>query len=92
VAIGQEDGCLLPGDAGHAMQPHAGQGVSMAAEDVFLVSRLLKAPSTSVSDVFERFNDIRRPRVEKIFKVAARNAESRKRAGPVSQRLKEFAA
>jgi 2-polyprenyl-6-methoxyphenol hydroxylase-like FAD-dependent oxidoreductase len=84
--------CLLLGDAGHAMQPHAGQGVSMAAEDVFLVSRLLKAPSTSVSDVFERFNDIRRPRVEKIFKVAARNAESRKRAGPVSQRLKEFAA
>jgi 2-polyprenyl-6-methoxyphenol hydroxylase-like FAD-dependent oxidoreductase len=84
--------CLLLGVAGHAMQPHAGQGVSMAAEDVFLVSRLLKAPSTSVSDVFARYNDIKRPRVEKIFKVAARNAESRKRAGPVSQRLKEFAA
>jgi 2-polyprenyl-6-methoxyphenol hydroxylase-like FAD-dependent oxidoreductase len=84
--------CLLLGDAAHAMQPHAGQGVSMAAEDVFLLLRLLEAPSLSLSDVFERFNRIRRPRVEKFFKLAERNGESRRRTGPLAQRLKELAA
>jgi 2-polyprenyl-6-methoxyphenol hydroxylase-like FAD-dependent oxidoreductase len=83
--------CLLLGDAAHAMQPHAGQGVSMAVEDVFLLSRLLATPSLSLSDVFEKFDGIRRPRLEKFFKLAARNAESRKRTGPLTQRLKELA-
>jgi 2-polyprenyl-6-methoxyphenol hydroxylase-like FAD-dependent oxidoreductase len=84
--------CLLLGDAAHAMQPHAGQGVSMAAEDVFLLSRLLEAPSLSLSDVFGTFDRIRRPRVERFFKLAERNGESRRRTGPLAQRLKELAA
>jgi 2-polyprenyl-6-methoxyphenol hydroxylase-like FAD-dependent oxidoreductase len=84
--------CLLLGDAAHAMQPHVGQGVSMAVEDVFLISRLLDVPSLSLSDIFDRFDRIRRPRLERFFKAAARNSESRKRTGPLAQRLKELAA
>jgi 2-polyprenyl-6-methoxyphenol hydroxylase-like FAD-dependent oxidoreductase len=40
---------LLLGDAAHAMQPHSGQGVSMALHDPFLLSRLLEASSPTVS-------------------------------------------
>lgn len=77
--------CLLLGDAAHAMQPHAGQGVSMALEDVFLLSRLLKAPSSSLPNIFLKFDQVRRPRVEKMYKTAARNGERRKKASPWGQ-------
>ena len=82
--------CLLLGDAAHAMQPHAGQGVSMALEDVFLLSRLLEAPSRSLSDTFVKFDKIRRPRVEKMYKTAASNGERRKKTSPWFQWIAEF--
>ncbi|OBT95142.1 hypothetical protein VE01_07408 [Pseudogymnoascus verrucosus] len=73
--------CLLIGDAAHAMQPHAGQGISMALEDGFLLARLLKDTSRSLNDVYERFDQIRRPRVDEIYWLAARNMQIRKRTG-----------
>lgn len=83
--------CLLLGDAAHAMQPHIGQGISGALEDVFLLSRLLEVvqPSEPLSTAFERFDHIRRPRVEKFYKMAAGRGEWRKRTGPWAQWLKE---
>lgn len=74
--------CLLLGDAAHAMQPHAGQGVSMALEDVFLLSRLLESSYTSTSDIFAKYDEIRRPRIEKIYKTATSNADRRKKTSP----------
>lgn len=79
--------CLLLGDAGHAMQPHAGQGVSMALEDVFLLSRLLQSSSTfakpkSTTEIFTRFEQLRKPRVEKFYKTAASSGQNRKRMPP----------
>jgi 2-polyprenyl-6-methoxyphenol hydroxylase-like FAD-dependent oxidoreductase len=75
--------CLLLGDAAHAIQPHAGQGVSMALEDVFLLSRLLAVDSTHpLLEVFERFSQIRRPRINEFYDIAARNANVRKKTGP----------
>jgi 2-polyprenyl-6-methoxyphenol hydroxylase-like FAD-dependent oxidoreductase len=67
---------LLLGDAAHAMQPHSGQGVSMALEDAFLLSRLLEAssPTVSLSTLFEKFYSIRRPRVEKFYGYASQRA------------------
>jgi 2-polyprenyl-6-methoxyphenol hydroxylase-like FAD-dependent oxidoreductase len=82
--------CLLLGDAGHAMQPHAGQGVSMALEDVFLLSRLLGSPSLSLPDALLKFDQIRRPRVDKMYKTSARNGERRKKTGPWSQWFTEW--
>lgn len=59
--------CLLLGDAAHAMQPHTGQGVSMAVEDVFLLANLLGAPSHSILEIFETFDKIWRPLMERFL-------------------------
>ncbi|KAJ5546371.1 hypothetical protein N7494_003956 [Penicillium frequentans] len=81
---------VLVGDAAHAMSPHAGQGVSMALEDVFLLSRLLADPERSIEEVFEKYARIRRPRVDEIFQMAADNAEMRKKSTPTGLWLKEL--
>ena len=74
--------CLLLGDAAHAMQPHSGQGVSMALEDVFLLSRLLETPTATLVGVAEKFDEIRRPRIEKFYKAAAKNGDGRRKSNP----------
>lgn len=83
--------CLLLGDAAHAMQPHVGQGVSMALEDAFLLSRLLDAtsPSVSLSTLFEKFDGIRRPRVQKFYGFASQRTQYRETTSPWRQWLKE---
>lgn len=84
--------CLLLGDAAHAMQPHAGQGVSMAMEDVFLLSRLLKneGAEKSLREVFEKFDHVRRPRVNHIHETAARNGQKRRKTSPWALWVKEW--
>lgn len=72
--------CMLLGDAAHAIQPQASQGISMALEDAFLLSRLLQDPGRSIGNIFETFDRIRRPRVDEIASLAARNAEDRKKS------------
>ncbi|KAJ5727698.1 hypothetical protein N7493_005518 [Penicillium malachiteum] len=53
--------CILLGDAAHAMQPHLGQGTSMALEDVFLLSRLLESGPAQLDESFRRYEELRRP-------------------------------
>lgn len=83
--------CLLLGDAAHAMQPHVGQGVSMGLEDVFLLSRLLQAasPEDPLSGMFEKFDRIRRPRIEKFYGYASQRVKDRKATSPWGQWMKE---
>ncbi|RAL15550.1 FAD-dependent oxidoreductase [Aspergillus homomorphus CBS 101889] len=73
---------ILLGDAAHAMQPHASQGVSMAMEDVFLLSRVLQKQEWGLEDAFARYESIRRPRINEIYQLAAKNGQSRKAMGP----------
>ncbi|SCO56926.1 related to salicylate hydroxylase [Fusarium fujikuroi] len=79
---------LLLGDAAHAMPPHAGQGVSMAFEDAFLLARLLEK-GLSLGDAFKQFDDIRRPRVEDIATTSSGNAKMRRKTGLWGLWLKE---
>ncbi|PKX91115.1 FAD-dependent oxidoreductase, partial [Aspergillus novofumigatus IBT 16806] len=83
--------CLIIGDAAHAMPPHASQGVSMALEDIFMLSNLLVACPNSLDEVFRLYEQKRRPRVNEMHRVAERNGGVRKKTGPWQLWLKELA-
>lgn len=61
----------------------------MALEDVHLLSRLLEDPARQLSEAFERFDQIRRPRVNELFEISSRNAGVRRKTGPWQLWLKE---
>ncbi len=68
---------ILIGDAAHATSPHAGQGASIALEDAMrLVQLLISEQQTEVA--FQKFEDERRPRVEKVVALARRNGNSKR--------------
>ena len=79
---------VLMGDAAHATPPQAGQGLSMALEDVFLLSRLL-AGKRELTEVFDKYDEVRRPRCEQISKLAVKNAGVRKEDSDVKLFVKE---
>jgi len=74
--------CLIIGDAAHAMPPHASQGVSMALEDVFLFSKLLKSDYHRIEDALPAYEQKRKIRVEEMLRTTERNGEVRKKATP----------
>ncbi|KAK2612695.1 hypothetical protein QQS21_001312 [Conoideocrella luteorostrata] len=82
--------CLLLGDAAHAMSPHAGQGLSQAVEDVFMISRLLADPSRPLENVFTTYDAVRRPRVNEITKLAASNSDVRRKTNEWGLWFKEL--
>ncbi|OJJ76881.1 hypothetical protein ASPBRDRAFT_201956 [Aspergillus brasiliensis CBS 101740] len=85
---------LLLGDAAHAVQPHAGQGVALAVEDVLLLSGLLTQYQAgkymALEEVFGRFDRIRRPRIEQINELASRNGRMRRNQSPWLVWFKEW--
>ncbi|KAJ5355512.1 salicylate hydroxylase [Penicillium cataractarum] len=82
--------CHLLGDAAHPMPPHASQGVLMGMEDAFLLSRLLEDPHRPLDEVYEKFEEIRRPRVNEIYAHAAWHTTLRKRSSALNLREKEL--
>jgi FAD-dependent urate hydroxylase len=77
---------VLVGDAAHATSPSSGQGASLAIESAVQLARCLRDLPHEAA--FARYEQLRRARVERIIKAAARtNAD--KAAGPVARVLRD---
>src|SRR5262249_16960523 len=79
---------IVAGDAGHAPSPPPGQGASLSIEDAVLLATSLRAIEP-VSAAFTHFETVRRPRVEKIIKAAARINNS-KAPSPAGRLLRDL--
>jgi 2-polyprenyl-6-methoxyphenol hydroxylase-like FAD-dependent oxidoreductase len=78
---------VVIGDAAHAPSPTSGQGASLSIEDGVVLAKCLRdLPSPEAA--FARFEALRRPRVERIIKAAARINNS-KAAGPVGSAIRD---
>ena len=75
-------------DAAHAPSPTSGQGASLSIEDAVLLATSLRAIEP-VSAAFTHFETVRRPRVEKIIKAAAR-INNNKAPSPAGRLLRDL--
>lgn len=78
---------IVVGDAAHAPSPTSGQGASLSIEDAVVLAQCLR-DLPGHEQAFSRFTALRRPRVEKIIKAAARINNS-KAAGPVGRTVRD---
>jgi len=79
---------IVVGDAAHAPSPTSGQGASLSIEDAVLLATSLRAIEP-VSAAFTHFETVRRPRVEKIIKAAAR-INNNKAPSPAGRLLRDL--
>ncbi|WP_420097503.1 FAD-dependent oxidoreductase [Brevibacterium sediminis] len=78
---------VVIGDAAHAPSPSSGQGASLSIEDALVLAQCVRDLGIS-SVALEKFESIRRPRVERIVKAAAR-INSNKAATGTSRRIRD---
>ncbi|GAA2383361.1 NAD(P)/FAD-dependent oxidoreductase [Dactylosporangium salmoneum] len=78
---------VLLGDAAHPTSPSSGQGASLAMESGVQLARCLR--DLPVAQAFAAYEGLRRERVERIIKMAART-NSDKAAGPVARVLRDL--
>jgi FAD-dependent urate hydroxylase len=81
------DRMVVIGDAAHAPTPTSGQGASLAIEDAVVLAKCLR-DLPDPQQAFARFEALRRSRVERIIKVAAR-INSNKTAGPLTRVVRD---
>jgi 2-polyprenyl-6-methoxyphenol hydroxylase-like FAD-dependent oxidoreductase len=79
---------IVIGDAAHAPSPTSGQGASLSIEDAVLLATSLRDIQPA-SAAFAHFETVRRPRVEKIIKAAAR-INSNKAPGPAGRLARDL--
>ncbi len=77
---------VVIGDAAHAPTPSSGQGASLAIEDAVVLAKCLR--DLPCEEAFRAYERLRRARVERIAKVAAR-VNSSKAAGPVTRMVRD---
>jgi 2-polyprenyl-6-methoxyphenol hydroxylase-like FAD-dependent oxidoreductase len=77
---------VVIGDAAHAPTPSSGQGASLAIEDAVVLAKCLR--DLPHEQAFRAYERLRRARVERIAKVAAR-INSSKAAGPVARVVRD---
>jgi FAD-dependent urate hydroxylase len=79
---------IVIGDAAHAPSPTSGQGASLSVEDAVLLATCLR-DIQDAGAAFAHFETVRRPRVEKIIKAAAR-INNNKAPGPAGRLLRDL--
>ncbi|WP_030980177.1 FAD-dependent oxidoreductase [Streptomyces sp. NRRL S-1824] len=77
----------LIGDAAHAASSSSGQGASIATESAVELARCLR--DLPYDQAFAVYEQLRRPRVERIIKLGART-NSNKSPGPVGRVLRDL--
>jgi 2-polyprenyl-6-methoxyphenol hydroxylase-like FAD-dependent oxidoreductase len=82
------DRMIVVGDAAHAPSPTSGQGASLSIEDAVMLATSLR-DFGSPGKAFTQFELVRRPRVEKIIKAAARINNS-KAPGPAGRLIRDL--
>jgi FAD-dependent urate hydroxylase len=87
LPVWHADRLVVIGDAAHAPTPTSGQGASLAIEDAVMLAKCLR-DLPDPQQAFTQFEALRRPRVERIIKVAAR-INSSKAAGPVARVVRD---
>ncbi|TPI18047.1 FAD-dependent monooxygenase [Mesorhizobium sp. B4-1-1] len=78
------DGVALIGDAAHAMTPFAAQGAAMGIEDASMLANLVAHFPGDPKQGLTVWEDLRRPRVEKVLKRGALNRLAWHASGPVA--------
>ena len=79
---------IVLGDAAHAASPTSGQGASLAMEDAVTLAQCLRdLPDTR--SAFVAYEQMRRPRVERIVARAAR-MNSNKAPGPMGRAVRDL--
>ena len=88
-------GCVLLGDAAHAMTPDLGQGANQALEDAATLTRLLAcvavqdAPERpAVAAALEEYDRLRRPRTQRIARRARALGALARTSGATTVRLR----
>ncbi|MFJ8925020.1 FAD-dependent monooxygenase [Streptomyces sp. NPDC102364] len=79
---------IVIGDAAHAPSPTSGQGASLSIEDAVELAKALRDLPT-IEGAFATYETLRRPRVERIVKQAAR-INNNKAAGPVGRIVRDL--
>ena len=78
------EGIALIGDAAHAMTPFAAQGAAMAIEDASMLANLVADFPGDLRQSLTIWDNLRRPRVEKVLKRGALNRMAWHAWGPVA--------
>ena len=73
--------CLI-GDAVHATSPTNGQGAAMASEDGLMLAKCLR-DIDGTQQAFEKFQQLRQKRVEKIVKIGRTSGEGYMMTNPI---------
>lgn len=82
---------VLIGDAAHAVSPNAGQGASLALEDAMVLAKLLRDCAGDYRTAFERFEQARKPRVERIVAAGRRAASDKAIVSPLQSKIRNWA-
>lgn len=85
-----KDRVLLIGDAAHATSPHAGQGASLALEDAMELAKLLRNAQCGHEQVFLRFAEERRGRVERIIAEGRKRGDRKRNLTPAAARIRDL--